>query len=321
MIIHPARKEIIKSQVSSRLSKNNAWYYKKTRINSYNQDSSTSVINDHSWQMHPKVNILSNTKNYHRIIPLKVRSLVGLLPLIAVEILEDEVIDQLPGFKKRMNWFLQNRPDISQSISCMEIGICESSLHRRLLAIPSIEKLKRMLGYLLDEHEFLSPFGIRSLSRAHGESPYTFLSDGKEYRVEYTPGESNSPMFGGNSNWRGPVWFPINFLIIEALERYNHFFEDTLTVEFPTGSGNRLNLAAVARELSKRLIGIFLPDAKGARPCHGDNTLFRDDPHWRSHILFYEYFHGDNGRGLGASHQTGWTALVLKLIEDLRKNR
>jgi len=178
----------------------------------------------------------------NQTIALKVRSLVGLLPLIAVEILEDETIDHLPGFKKRMNWFLENRPDLSQTISCMEVGVCEGSLHRRILAIPSIDKLKRLLSYLFDEGEFLSPFGIRSLSRIHRERPYTFTAGGNEYRVEYTPGESSTAMFGGNSNWRGPVWFPMNYLIIEALERYHHFFGNTLMVDFPTGSGNKLNL-------------------------------------------------------------------------------
>jgi hypothetical protein len=252
-------------------------------------------------------------------IPLKVRSLVGLLPLIAVEILEDETIDRLPGFKKRMNWFLENRLDLSQTISCMEVGVCEGSLHRRILAIPSVEKLKRMLSYLFDEQEFLSPFGIRSLSRVHREKPYSFTADGREYRVEYAPGESTTAMFGGNSNWRGPVWFPVNFLIIEALERYHHFFGDTLVVEFPTGSGKRLNLQDAARTLSERLIGIFLPDEDGRRPCNGEALLFKNDPFWKNCILFYEYFHGDSGRGLGASHQTGWTALVVKLLEDLRK--
>jgi hypothetical protein len=203
----------------------------------------------------------------------------------------------------------------------MQIGVCSDSLQRRLLAIPSIEKLKSILGYLLDEDEFLAPYGIRSLSRVHENSPYLFIAEGKEYCVDYTPGESNSSMFGGNSNWRGPVWFPVNFLIIESLERYHHFFEDTLTVEFPTSSGNTLNLQEISRELSKRLIAIFLPDESGRRPCHGDDRPFHEDPHWRNYALFYEYFHPESGRGLGASHQTGWTALVLKLIEDLKKNR
>ena len=255
----------------------------------------------------------------YQTIPLKVRSLVGLLPLIAVEILEDETIDRLPGFKKRMNWFLENRPDLSQTISCMEVGVCEGSLHRRILAIPSVDKLRRLLEYLFDEGEFLSPFGIRSLSRVHRERPYTFTVDSREYRVEYTPGESNTAMFGGNSNWRGPVWFPMNYLIIEALERYHHFFGNTLMVEFPTGSGRKLNLQDAASTLSARLVRLFLPDEDGRRPCNGDVPQFKDDPLWRNNILFYEYFHGDSGRGLGASHQTGWTALVVKLVENLRR--
>jgi hypothetical protein len=191
----------------------------------------------------------------------------------------------------------------------------------RLLAIPSRERLERMLRYMLDENEFLSPYGIRSLSRFHERQPYSFRVDGTVYRVGYEPGESNSGLFGGNSNWRGPIWFPGNYLIIEALERYHHFYGDNLKVEFPTGSGKMLNLQQVADELRARLARLFLPDANGRRPCHGDEPRYATDPHWKDLVLFYEYFHGDNGRGCGASHQTGWTALAARCLEDSPRAR
>ena len=254
-------------------------------------------------------------------IPLRVRSMVGLLPLIAVEILEAKVIDSLPGFKKRMNWFLENRQDLAKLISCMATPEGKEAHHHHLLAIPSRERLVRTLRYLLDEDEFLSAYGLRALSAVHREKPYVFNLDGAEYRVAYVPGESDTDLFGGNSNWRGPIWFPVNFLIIEALERYHHFYGETLRVECPTGSGRLLNLKEVARELGSRLVRIFLPDDNGRRPCHGEVEQYAQDPHWRGLVLFYEYFHGDTGRGIGASHQTGWTALVLKNLEDLGKSR
>ena len=256
-----------------------------------------------------------------RFTPLRVRSLVGLLPLIAVEILEDEVVDRLPGFKKRMDWYLRNRPDLTDSMSCMVCPEGARAHGHRILAVTTRERLQRVLRYLLDEGEFLSPYGIRSLSRVHRERPYVFRADGREYRVEYSPGESTTGLFGGNSNWRGPVWFPLNFLIIEALERYHHFYGESLQVEFPAGSGRFANLGSVAGELAGRLCRIFLPDGRGHRPCHGGEALYAQDPAWKDLVLFYEYFHGDTGRGLGASHQTGWTALVLKLMEDLARRR
>ncbi len=178
-----------------------------------------------------------------------------------------------------------------------------------------------MLRYLLDENEFLSPFGIRSLSRVHRDHPYVFRADGGDYRVDYVPGESTSGLFGGNSNWRGPIWFPINYLLLEALERYHHFYGDALRVECPTGSGRMMNLDEVAREIGLRLVRIFLRDSSGRRPCHGGDPRFAEDPHWRDLLLFNEYFHGDTGRGLGASHQTGWTALVTRLLEELPRKR
>jgi hypothetical protein len=255
-----------------------------------------------------------------RQIPLRVRSMVGIIPLFAVEILEADLIRKLPAFTKRMHWFLDNRRDLARHISYMEKTGAEGD-DRRLLAIPSRARLERVLAYLLDENEFLSPYGIRSLSKVHQDRPYAFRVDGQEYRVEYVPGESNTPLFGGNSNWRGPVWFPLNYLLIEALERYHHFYGDSLRVECPARSGRFMNLQAVAREIAARLCRLFLRDATGRRPCHGDDPRFAVDPHWRDLLLFHEYFHGETGRGLGASHQTGWTALVARLLEDLAEAR
>ena len=248
-----------------------------------------------------------------RQIPLRVRSLVGLIPLCAVEVLDQDQLDRVPGFTKRMHWFLENRADLRRHISYAESG--PHYRHgARLLAIPSRERLERVLRYMLDENEFLSPYGVRSLSRVHLEHPYVLADGTDEYRVQYAPGESDTGVFGGNSNWRGPVWFPINYLLVEALERYSHFYGDTLMVELPTGSGHRVTLAEVARDLAARLTRLFLPDADGRRPCFGDDPRFAADPHWRDLLLFHEYFHGDTGRGLGASHQTGWTALVTRLL-------
>jgi len=249
-----------------------------------------------------------------RSIPLRVRSLVGLLPLIAVEILEDEVVDRLPGFRKRMRWFLENRKDLARTVAWMEPPGTEGGRGHHLLALPSAERLVRVLRYLLDESEFLSPFGIRSVSRFHRDHPYVFrLGDG-EHRVDYVPGESDTGLFGGNSNWRGPIWFPVNYLLVEALERYHRFYGETLRVECPTGSGQWMDLASVAKELYGRLARIFLPGPGGARPCHGGVPQFDSDPNWRDLLLFHEYFHGDTGRGIGASHQTGWTALVIRCL-------
>ena len=253
-------------------------------------------------------------------LPLKVRSMVGLVPLFAVEVLEDGIIRKLPGFAKRMQWFLDNRQDLGRHISYMETRGAEGHGHR-LLAVPSRERLVRVLRYLLDEREFLSPYGIRSLSRIHGERPYVFRAGEQEHRVSYDPGESTTGIFGGNSNWRGPVWFPVNYLLIEALERYHHFYGDDLRVECPTGSGRMRNLQEVATELTARLAGLFAPDEAGRRPCHGDEARYAGDPHWKDLVLFHEYFHGETGRGLGASHQTGWTALVARCLDDLAQRR
>ena len=251
--------------------------------------------------------------------PLRIRSLVGLLPLIAVEVLEQETIDKLPGFRKRMQWFLDHRQDLGQHIAYMETQTGDHG--HRLLAIPSRDRLERVLRYMLDESEFLSPFGIRSVSNIHAQHPFLIEIDGVEHRVDYTPGETTTGLFGGNSNWRGPVWFPINYLLIEALERYHHFYGDALKVECPTGSGRVMNLQQVADELRARLARLFLPDANGHRPCHGTEQRYATDPYWKDLILFYEHFHGDTGRGLGASHQTGWTALAALCFEEIASAR
>jgi hypothetical protein len=248
-----------------------------------------------------------------RELPLRTRSLVGLLPLIAVEVVENSKIEKLHGFKKRMDWFLKHRKDLRETITYCEL--CPGAVHR-MLAVPTKERLERALRYMLDENEFLSPYGLRSVSRFHKDHPYVFHAGSEEHRVDYVPGEGSSYLFGGNSNWRGPIWFPINYLIVESLERYDHFYGDHLKVACPTGSGNLMNLKQVAQELSRRLSSIFLPGENGSRPCHGELTRYATDPHWRDLVLFYEYFHGETGRGCGASHQTGWTALATKLLEN-----
>jgi hypothetical protein len=246
-------------------------------------------------------------------MPMRVRSIVGVIPLFAVAVLEQQKIDAAPGFRKRMEWFLSNRKDLGRQVSYMEADAGNAHPHR-LLAIPSQHRLEHVLRYLLDPNEFLSPYGIRSLSRIHSERPFVLAVDGEERRVDYEPGESTTPLFGGNSNWRGPIWFPTNYLLIEALERYHHFYGDTLRVECPVGSGKMMNLQEVARELSRRLASIFLPDAAGHCAWQGDMRIFAESPHWRNLAWFFEYFHGDNGRGCGANHQTGWTALIVRLL-------
>ena len=245
--------------------------------------------------------------------PLKVRSMVGLIPLFAVESLEPEMLQRLPGFKRRMEWFIRNRPDLRQNVACMETPGVGA---RRLLAIAYRGKLRRILEKILDEREFLSPYGIRAVSKFHAEHPYIFEVNGQQYRVDYEPAESSTGMFGGNSNWRGPIWFPVNYLIIESLQKFHHYLGDDFKVECPTGSGQMMTLWEVATELSQRLIRIFLKDPSGQRPVYGGIEKFQTDPHWRDLILFHEYFHGDNGAGIGASHQTGWTGLVAKLIQQ-----
>src|SRR6185295_13282403 len=211
---------------------------------------------------------------------LRVRSMVGLIPLLGVTVLEDEVIDRLPGFKKRLDWFLQNRRDLSRHIAYCEHGT-NGGAKGLLLAIPSRERLERVLKYVLDEQEFLSPYGLRSLSQFHRANPCIIRSEFGEFEVHYEPGESRTGTFGGNSNWRGPIWFPVNYVLVEALQRYHYFYGDKFKVECPTGSGQFMNLNDVAIELSGRLVKLFLPDEHGRRPCHGDDHRYADDPHWR----------------------------------------
>ncbi len=244
---------------------------------------------------------------------MKVRSMVGLIPLFAVETLEPEIVDTLPGFKRRMQWFIDNRPEFREHVEMVEKP---GGKMRRLLSIVSRDKLPRVLGFMLDEAEFLSPHGIRAISKYHHDHPYVLRVNGDEHRVDYEPAESATGLFGGNSNWRGPVWFPVNYLLIESLQKYHHFYRDAMKVEFPTGSGRRLTLWEVATQISRRLTRIFLRDGKGRRAVYGGTEKFQTDPHWRDHILFYEYFHGEDGAGLGASHQTGWTGLVAKLLQQ-----
>ena len=244
--------------------------------------------------------------------PMKVRSMVGLIPLFAVETLDSELIDRLPRFKHRMQWFIENRPDFSLHI--------ETQSHdggvRRFLSLVNRRRLPKVLRYMLDEQEFLSPYGVRALSRYHKDHPYVFSMMGTSQSVEYQPAESTNGLFGGNSNWRGPVWFPVNYLLIESLQKFHYYLGDSFTVEYPTGSGQKRNLADVAAGLSRRLTHTFLRGPDGRRPVYGGAEKFQQDPHWRDLILFYEYFHGDNGAGIGASHQTGWTGLVAKLIQQ-----
>jgi hypothetical protein len=245
--------------------------------------------------------------------PLKVRSMVGLIPLFAVETLEPYMLDRLPGFKRRLEWFIENRPDLIQHVACMRTP---GEGARRLLAVVWPDRLRRVLQTMFDESEFLSPYGIRALSRHHLDKPYVLNIDGRDHRVDYEPAESTSGLFGGNSNWRGPIWLPVNFLLIESLQKFHHYLGDGFRVEFPTGSGQTVTLAEAAALLSRRLASIFLPDPEGKRPAFGTNDLFQADQHWRNLVMFHEYFHGDTGAGVGASHQTGWTALVAKLLQQ-----
>ena len=244
---------------------------------------------------------------------LKVRSMVGLIPLFAVETLEPDLLDQLPGFKRRLDWFIDNRPDLTQHVACMRTP---GRGERRLLAVVWPDRLRRVLQTMLDEREFLSPYGIRALSKRHERDPYVLSVHGHDHRVAYEPGESSSGLFGGNSNWRGPIWFPVNFLLIEALQKFHHYLGEDFRVEYPSGSGQTASLAEVATRLSRRLSSIFLRDAAARRPVLGANTVFQTDDNWRDLVAFHEYFHGDTGAGVGASHQTGWTALVAKLLQQ-----
>jgi hypothetical protein len=244
--------------------------------------------------------------------------MVGLIPLYAVTVLELETLEQFPGFKKRMQWFIQNRPDLKNNVACMETPGMGA---RRLLSIVYGAKLRRILQRMLDEDEFFSPHGIRAISKYHQEHPYVLECLGARYYVHYEPAESTTGLFGGNSNWRGPIWFPVNYLIIEALWQFHSYFGDEFKVECPTGSGQEMTLREVAIALSHRLVALFEQNESGHRPIYGGLETFQSDPHWRNYILFHEYFHGDNGAGLGASHQTGWTGLVAALILQNAEHR
>jgi Glycosyl hydrolase family 63 C-terminal domain len=247
-----------------------------------------------------------------KIIPLKVRSMVGLIPLFAVEVLRPELLASVPDFARRLKWFLKNRPDLHKLVSRWEDP---GKGERRLLSLLRGHRMKRLLARMLDEKEFLSPYGVRALSKVHEEDPYRFSWNGQEITVRYQPAESDSGLFGGNSNWRGPVWFPVNYLLVESLLQFHRYYGDDFRVECPTGSGNHVSLKEAAHEVGRRLTRLFLKDENGRRPVFGDNALIQADPHFRDHLLFYEYFHGDTGRGVGASHQTGWTGLVAKLLQ------
>jgi hypothetical protein len=243
--------------------------------------------------------------------PMKVRSMVGLIPLFAVETLEPELLDALPDFKRRLEWFLNYRPELAGLVSHWNVP---GRGHRRLLSLLRGHRMKRLLKRMLDETEFLSPYGVRALSRIHAEHPYVFRHQGMELTVGYRPAESDTGLFGGNSNWRGPIWFPVNFLIIESLQKFGHYYGEDFKIECPTGSGRFVTLDAAANELATRLTRIFLRDERGRRPVYGSDERLQRDPHFRDYVLFHEYFHGDSGRGVGASHQTGWTGLVAKLL-------
>jgi hypothetical protein len=256
--------------------------------------------------------------NQESPIPLRIRSLVGLLPLCAVTVLKQKTIDALPGFRKRLDWFLSNRPDLLKYIRVRRATGAKNP-GRCLLALPTEDRLRKTLTRMLSENEFLSPYGIRSMSKAHQAQPFVFEHGGNRNVVHYTPGESNTDMFGGNSNWRGPIWFPTNFIIIEALERYYYFYGSSFQIEYPTASGIHKNLIEVALDLCDRLISLFVPNDNGYRPCFGTAARYSDVPHWQDLLLFHEYFHAETGEGLGASHQTGWTSLVVRLVRERRE--
>ncbi|MBL8205886.1 MAG: glucosidase [Blastocatellia bacterium] len=251
-----------------------------------------------------------------KAMPLRVRSMVGLIPLFATTTLEEETVNQFPGFRRRMQYFIDNYPELSMHI---ETQATDAGL-RRFLSLVSRDRLQRVLRLMLDENEFLSPYGIRSLSRYHLERPYILQLDDIAYQVGYEPAESQTPLFGGNSNWRGPIWFPVNYLLIEALENFHQFLGDDFKIEYPTGSGKITTLAEISADLSKRMINLFAANEVGQRPIYGavngQNSKFQIDARWRELVVFHEYFHGDTGEGLGASHQTGWTGLIAQLIQQ-----
>jgi hypothetical protein len=249
----------------------------------------------------------------HAPVSVRARSIVGVVPLFAVETIEPEVFDVLPDFAARIRWFIRKRPHLCGNVFSLDPP---AEGRRRMLSLLDGHQLTRLLAQLLDPEAFLAPHGIRSLSRHHAREPVRLHLDGQLFEITYDPAESSTGDFGGNSNWRGPIWFPLNYLVIESLQKYHHFYGDRLQVELPTGSGQRVDLATVADDLSARLIRLFTPDADGRRPLNGGRTLMDTDPRFTEHVDFPEYFHGDTGAGLGAMHQTGWTALVAKLIRQ-----
>lgn len=250
--------------------------------------------------------------------PMKIRSMVGLIPLFAVEVLDEELFQCNPEFTARLEWFLKKRPDLANLISRWgEKGKDQ----RHLLSLLRGHRMKRILKRMLDENEFLSEYGIRALSKVYDAHPFKFYANGNEFSVKYTPGESDTTLFGGNSNWRGPIWFPVNYLLIESLQRFHHYYGDDFKIEHPTGSGQKKTLKEIANDLSERMVNIFRKDDNGHRPVYGKYNKLQDDPHFNNYIWFYEYFHGDNGRGIGATHQTGWTGLVAKLIQPRKKKK
>src|SRR5262245_40984759 len=250
------------------------------------------------------------------MVPLKIRSMVGLIPLFAVETIEPELLERVPDFKRRLEWYLNYRPELAALVSHWDE---EGRGKRRLLSLLRGHRMKRLLKRMLDESEFLSDYGVRALSKVHERQPYIFNVQGMDLSVHYLPGESDSGVFGGNSNWRGPIWFPVNYLLIESLQKFHHYYGDDFKVECPTGSGQFLTIEQVTDELSRRLAKIFLKDEHGRRPLYGQYPRLQQDPHFRDHLLFFEYFHGDNGRGVGASHQTGWTGAIAKLLQPRRR--
>jgi hypothetical protein len=274
----------------------------------------------------PEDGFFYDSLNYgNRNLPLKVRSLVGLTPLFATGTITETTMKKLKGFSKRTEWFLEHRKDLGKQISLLDeqaqhdCAVGNPRLY--LLSIPNKERIESMLKYMYDDTEFMAPFGIRSLSQFHKEHPYVFHADGHEHRVDYLPSESNTSLFGGNSNWRGPIWFPMNFLLIEALERIDHFYANSIALEFPARSGSEVSPFHVSMVLCSRLASLFLPDENGKRPCHGTNDIFSTDPHWKDLVLFYEHFNPETGRGLGASHQTGWTSLIVNCLFKLARFR
>ena len=254
----------------------------------------------------------------NRRTPMKIRSMVGLIPLFAVEVLDEELFQRMPEFKQRLEWFLLNRPDLANLISRWG---AKGKNERHLLSLLRGHRMKRILRRMLDETEFLSPYGIRALSKVYDKDPFKFYANGNEFSVKYTPGEGDTALFGGNSNWRGPIWFPVNYLIIESLQRFHHYYGDDFKIEYPTGSGQKKTLKEIANDLSDRMINIFRKDKDGNRPVYANHPKLQTDSNFNNYILFYEYFHGDSGRGVGATHQTGWTGLVAKLIQPRSKKK